>query len=123
MIAQFPESVRGMPRAKCAAFAEAITTLTNLTPNDPRVTNLFDKYGKTIGNGYLILEHELQQFYLDQSHAKDEVVRQNLGHQGIGADLKPTVDWTSKTYENDDRIVKDASILPRVKLSQNHNLF
>jgi hypothetical protein len=79
-IQQLPETVRAMTRASCAAFAEAITTLTNLDARDPRVTGLFDKYSRALGNGHLLVEPELQAFYQDQAAGKDEVVRQNLGH-------------------------------------------
>ena len=119
----FPESIRAMGRSKCAAFAESITTLTNLSPNDNRVRSLYDNFGHSLGNGQLLLEHELQAFYLKQAQDKPDVVFQNLERRNIDEDLKPKVDWSLKTYHNDDRIVKEAAVLPRVKLSQNHDLF
>jgi len=112
-----------MTRDTCASFAEAITTLANLNAADYRVTSLFDKYSRQLGNGHLIVEAELQAFYRDQAHQKDEVVRQNLHHQGIQNDLKPVVDWSSLTLETDARIVKDQAALPRAKLAQNDKHF
>jgi hypothetical protein len=103
--AELPETVRAMTRESCASFAEAITTLTHLTPSDHRVTGLFDKYSRSLGNGHLLLEPELQAFYADQAATKPDVVRQNLHHQGIGNDLKPYLDWSSLTLETDSRIV------------------
>lgn len=111
-----------MTRVTCAAFAEAITSTVH-DAGDHRVRALFDKYSRTLGNGYLLTELELQAFYQDQAVAKDEVVRQNLSHQGIGPDLKPLVDWNSLTLETDSRVVRDEAVLPRSKLSRSHELF
>lgn len=62
-IEELPETLRAMTREACASFAEAITTLTNLDANDYRVTVLFDKYSRALGNGQLLVEPELQAFY------------------------------------------------------------
>jgi len=71
----------------------------------------------------LLIEQELLEFYADKAKNREEVVRQNLLHQGIRSDLKPKIDYSSLTWESDTRIVRDESILPRAKLSSNHELF
>jgi hypothetical protein len=60
-----PETVRAMTREICVDFAKAITTATDVQIKDYRVTFLFENYSKTIGNGNLLVEHELVQFYKD----------------------------------------------------------
>jgi hypothetical protein len=120
---KLPESLRAMTRETCASFAAAITSMTGLTAGDERVTKLFDRYSRQVGNGHLLVESELQAFYQDQAEAKEDVVRQNLRHQGIQSDLKPVVDWGSLTSETDGRILRDEALLPRAKLAQNHLVF
>ena len=120
---EIPEKVRAMTRESCVDFVEAITTVQDLPVNDYRVTTLFDEYSKKMGNGNLLLEEELLGFYAEKAKNREEVVRQNLLHQGIWGDLKPKIDYNSLTWESDTRIVRDESILPRAKLSSNHELF
>jgi hypothetical protein len=81
-----------MTKLTCVDFAEAITTVQDITVNDYRVTTLFDKYSRKLGNGKLITLEEFLQFYQDQASSKPDVVRQNLGHQGILTDFTPKVD-------------------------------
>jgi hypothetical protein len=83
------------------------------------VTYLFDTYSRTLGNGNLLVQEELLQFYKDQATTKDEVVAQNLKHQNIGLDLKPTIDYQNLNYVNDLRVLKDETMLPRARLSSN----
>ena len=75
-----PDKLRAMTRIICVDFAKAITTATEIKIGDYRVTYLFDTYSKTIGNGNLLVEDELIQFYKDQARTKDDVVAQNLKH-------------------------------------------
>jgi hypothetical protein len=112
-----------MTRETCAQFAEAITTLQEIDVDDYRVTTLFDKYSRRLGCGNLIVEEELLAFYQEKALNTDEVVRQNLHHQGIANDLKPRIDVDGLTSETDERIVKDETVLPRAKLASNHELF
>ena len=79
-IDSIPEKVRAMTRRICIDFAKAITTASEIKINDYRVTFLFDTYSKTLGNGNLLVEEELIQFYKDQARTKDDVVAQNLKH-------------------------------------------
>lgn len=113
-----------MTRETCAKFAEAITSTIH-SASDHRVRALFDRHSRTLGNGYLLLEHELQAFYQEQAGAgaKEEAVRANLAAQRIGPDLKPMVDWLKLSMDEDPRVVRDETILPRSKLSRSHNLF
>ena len=120
---EIPDRLRAMTRESCVDFVEAITTVQNLTVHDHRVTLLFDEYSKRLGNGNLLLEEELLEFYAEKARNREEVVRQNLLHQGIRSDLKPKIDYSSLTSQSDTRIVRDESILPRAKLSSNHELF
>jgi hypothetical protein len=120
---EIPDRLRAMTRESCVDFVEAITTVQNLTVHDHRVTLLFDEYSKRLGNGDLLLEEELLEFYADKARNREEVVRQNLLHQGIRSDLRPKIDYSSLTSQSDTRIVRDESILPRAKLSSNHELF
>ena len=122
-IDSLPEKTRAMTRETCAQFAEAITTLQEIDVDDYRVTTLFDKYSRKLGYGQLIIEEELLFFYQEKASNTDEVVRQNLHHQGIGNDLKPRIDVDGLTSETDERIVKDDSVLPRAKLSSNNQYF
>lgn len=117
-----PEKVRAMTRLICVDFAKAITTASEIKINDYRVTFLFDTYSKTIGNGNLLLEDELIQFYKDQARTKDDVVAQNLKHQNIGVDLKPRIDYSNLSYLNDLRVVKDENSLPRARVSKNQEV-
>ena len=75
-----PLKVRAMTRLICVDFAKAITTASEIKIGDYRVTFLFDTYSKTLGNGNLLVEDELIQFYKDQARTKDDVVAQNLKH-------------------------------------------
>ena len=122
-IASLPDKARAMTRETCAQFAEAITTLQEIDVDDYRVTTLFDKYSRRLGCGHLIVEEELLNFYQEKASNTDEVVRQNLHHQGIANDLKPRIDVDGLTSETDERIVKDETTLPRAKLASNHELF
>ena len=73
---EIPETVRAMTKENCVDFAEAITTLKDLKIDDYRVTSLFEKYSRMLGNGNLIIEEEFLNFYGDQAKGnKDEVVR------------------------------------------------
>ena len=114
-----PDKLRAMTRIICVDFAKAITTATEIKIGDYRVTYLFDTYSKTIGNGNLLVEDELIQFYKDQARTKDDVVAQNLKHQNIGVDLKPRIDYSNLSFLNDLRVVKDESLLPRARISKN----
>lgn len=118
-----PETVRAMTRRICVDFAEAITTAQEISIGDPRVNHLFDTYSKTIGNGNLLVEHELLQFYKEQARTKEEVVIQNLKHQNIGVDLKPRIDFHNLNFINDLRVLKDETTLPRARVSSNQDLF
>jgi hypothetical protein len=40
-----------------------------------------------------------------------------LKHQGIGADLKPKLDYYNLTWDNDYRVVDAETKLPRARLS------
>jgi len=55
---EIPDMLRGMARQGCVDFAEAITTVQDITVHDYRVTSLFEKYSRKLGNGNLILEEE-----------------------------------------------------------------
>ena len=121
-VARLPERVRVMTRDTCRLFAEAVTATAH-APGDHRVRGLFERYSRALGNGQLLTEPELQAMYQDQANTKEEVVRQNLSNQGIGPDLQPRVDWNSLTFETDIRLVRDASSLPRAKLSKERSLF
>mmetsp|Transcript_21776 Transcript_21776/g.33650 ORF Transcript_21776/g.33650 Transcript_21776/m.33650 type:complete len:104 (-) Transcript_21776:6032-6343(-) len=102
----------------CASFAKAITTLPEIKVTDNRVVELFSNYSKTeFCNGSLILEEEFLKFYEDKSNLRQDIVRQNLQHRGILSDFSTQIKFTELNSENDTRILKDAVILPRCRLS------
>jgi hypothetical protein len=117
-----PLNLRAMTRIICVDFAKAITTAAEIKLGDYRVTYLFDTYSRTLGNGNLLVEEELLQFYKDQARTKDDVVAQNLKHQNIGVDLKPRIDFQNLNFVNDLRVLKDETLLPRARLSSNQDI-
>jgi hypothetical protein len=72
--ASIPERIRVMTRETCVDFVKAMTTLPNITRHDYRVKTFFANYSRALGNGNLITEEELVQFYADQSKNKDDAV-------------------------------------------------
>lgn len=123
MLQELPPTVRCMTRETCVQFAEAVTTITNIDVTDYRVNNTFEKHSRKLGAGQLLVAEEFLRFYEQQSKEKEEVVRQNLMHQGIQIDMKNKIDFNRLNIDNDERVVKDESILPRSKLAQNNELF
>jgi hypothetical protein len=79
-IEAIPETMRVMTRECCAAFAASITSLANIDAANERVTGLFAKYSREVGNGWLMVESELHKFYREQAKNKEDVVRQNLNN-------------------------------------------
>ena len=65
----------------------------------------------------MLVEEELIQFFVEKAKSKDEVVEQNLRHQGIGTDLKPKIDYLRLRWGNDYRVVDKKALLPRARLS------
>ena len=111
-----------MTKLMGTAFASAITAVADIGVDDPRITALFS-CSKALGNGQLIVEEELISFFVERAKSKDALVEQNLGHQGIGPDLKPKVEYQNLTWDNDSRVAAKAAVLPRVRLSQNLEAF
>lgn len=113
---------RVMTKQMGATFASAITAVPDIGVDDPRIATLF-AYSKALGNGQLLVEEELISFFVERAKSKDALVEQNLRHQGIGPDLKPSVDYQNLNWENDSRVVADDAVLPRARLSQNLEAF
>lgn len=106
-----------MAKTDCVRFIKGVTqTREEVTPDDPRIQQLFMGYDKN--NNGIIERDEFLQFYFDciSNPSKRKAVWDNLKSMGVRNDLKKMSDPYS--MNNDDK-----SLLPRYQLAHNEELF
>ena len=102
----------------CVEFIRHSTKDQTVAVTDPRVVRLFNEYDKDI-DGKLTKE-EFLEFYRDRSLQKPDLVWNNLEQHGYGNDLKVK---QNQYVQEDPNEIKDASVLPRYRLSSDQQIF